>query len=571
MKAALGCLIPLIVVPALAAWGVRYYLRPKPKVEPTEIVQRGDVSIKVVETGAIEALRKVDVKSKVGGRVSALFTDEGMKVHQGQVVATIDPQEIDTEVAALRSQLAAARARLAAAREGADYQKLQTNSGIDQYQHNVEAARAHLSQTLSDANAQPALTAQAINIAQANLNAAKATFEAQQASLKLLIQSTHPEAVVAAQSAFDQAQAQTENDKMAESRERQLFKDGFVAAQDVDAATTQTRVSEAHLREMKERLDRMTQTVTLEEANARAQTLSAQSQVDQMEAALAQAKSSVLPVTTREAVQSARAAYQQAQAQLAGAEAGRTQDQMQVDQAAAAAADMAQIQNQLNEKLVNQQDTTILASMSGTIIKRDVERGELITSAIGSFSDGTTLFQIADLSTMLVRMNVNEVDIAKIQPGMTTEVTIDAAKGATFAGRVRRVAPAAVVGAAGAGSSGSRGVVRFEVEIQIDRADSRLKPGMSARCAIIVARKRNVLRVPSDCLYGAGAHSKVHLVTDTLKNGQKVETIRVQPVTVGLRGDDYVEILSGVKLGEKLRPVPYSGPPRKTIDLKAGG
>jgi HlyD family secretion protein len=573
-KLFIGCGLSFVLMALLVWVGVRALLKPKPKVERAETVQRGDVEIKVVETGTIEPLRKVEVKSKVGGRISRLFVDEGMRVRQGQILATIDPQVINSQVAALRAQLAGAQARLAAARKNATYQQDQTTTSIAQYEHNVEAALARLKQAEAEADAQPRLTQQSIDIAQANLDAARASLRAQQESLNLMVQSTHPQAVVAAQSAYDQARVQADNDARNLQRQQQLFAKGFVSQQAVDAAQTQAQVSQAHEREVKARLDRMKRTNDLEAANARAQVASAQGQVRQMQAALAQARTSVLNTTRRQELESARAAYAQARAQLAAARAGRTQDLMRRDDIAAAASEVQQIQNQLNERLVNQRDTTLVAAMTGLVTKRYVEQGELITSAISSFSSGTPVFQIADLSTMLVKININEVDIAKLKRGLLTEVTIDASRGAIFTGRVRKVAPSALSAsssdASSANASSTQTVIRFPVEIQIDRADSRLKPGMSARCAVIVARRRNVLRVPTNCVQGEGATATVQVVTETTKNGEKVETTTPRQVTIGLRGDDFIEIVSGVQEGEKVRPAPYTGPPRKTIEMRGG-
>ncbi len=575
-KVFLGCGLALVLAGIVMWMGIRAVLKAVPKSERSIAVQRGPVEIKVVETGTIEPLHKVEVKSKVGGRVFRLFVDEGSIVQQGQILATIDPVDINTEVAALRAQLASAQAHLAEARKNANYQQAQTATGIDQYAHNVEAAGAHLQEMEANATAQPKLTQQSIAIAQGNLDAARAAYNAQVESLNLMVQSTDPQAIVSAQSAYDQAKAQAKNDSLNLDRQHKLLAKGFVSQQAVDAAETQSNVSAAHEREVKDHLDRIKKINELQEANARAQVANAQGQVRQMEAALAQAQTSVLPVTTRHELDNARAAYQQAQAQLAAARSGKVQNLMRQDEIAAAEADAQQIAHQLAEKLVNLHDTTIRASMTGVVTKRYVEQGELITSAIDTFSSGSPIFQVSDLSTMLVKININEVDIQKIKPGLLTEVTIDASRGITFVGHVHKVAPAALTSSsANAGtdtssSTSTQNVIRFPVEIQIDRADARLKPGMSARCSIIVARHPNVLRIPTNCVQGDGAQATVQVVTETMKDGEKVQTATPRPVTVGLRGDDFVEIVSGLKEGEKVRAAPYTGPPRKTIDMNGG-
>jgi hypothetical protein len=59
-------------------------------------------------------------------------------------------------------------------------------------------------------------------------------------------------------------------------------------------------------------------------------------------------------------------------------------------------------------------------------------------------------------------------------------------------------------------------------------------------------------------------------VTSAVKDGKTVETTTSREVKVGLRAEDFVEIVSGLKVGEKVRPNPYTGPPRKSIDFKGG-
>lgn len=266
-------------------------------------------------------------------------------------------------------------------------------------------------------------------------------------------------------------------------------------------------------------------------------------------------------------VLSARAALQQAQAQLRAAQAGVQQDRMRQDEVAQAKATVVQLENQLREFEVRQHDTRLLAPMSGVVTLRYVEEGELVMSGVSSFSAGTPVVQIADLSQMLVKMSVNEVDVHKIRPGLPVEITIDGARGVIFAGHVRSVAPAALgSGAQGAGGQGG-GVVRFAVEVLADRSDSRLKPGMSAKCTIVIARRKNVLRLPNECVEGEGANAKVQVWSQAIKNGKKTDVFTPRPITISLRGDTHVEILSGLKEGERVKPGVYTGPKRRSLDI----
>ena len=571
-KVLLGGFISILFVFLVGWFTVRALMKSPPEERRSESVTRGKVEIKVVENGAIEPLKKVEVKSKVGGRIAKLLVDEGQTVLAGQALALIDPQEINSQVAAQRAQLAGTEARLASARKNSHYQQSQTATNIDSVRQTVQSAKSRLDIAESEAGVQPKLTEQSIQIAQASLESARSNLKALQDNQNLMVESTHPNAVVSAQSAYDQAKAQADNAGRNLKRQRVLFDRGFVAQQAVDTAETDAGVALSHTREVKDRLDRIEKTNRLEENNIRNQIASSESQVRQLEVALDESRTNVTPLTKKSELDSARAAYRQALAQLESARAGKTQDAMRGDDIKAAEAEVSQIQNQLNENLVHQNDTTLRAAMAGVVTKRYVEEGELITSAIGSFSSGTPIFQISNLATMLIKININEVDIPKIKLGLLTEVALDSAKGAVFPAIVRKVATSALsnetAGQSGGGSS--QGVIRFPVEIRVDKSDSRLKPGMSARCSIIVGRRTDVLRLPTNCVQTQNGKSFVMVVTSAMKEGKSVETAVKREVIIGLRGDDYVEIVSGLKEKERVRPNPFNGPARKAIDFNIG-
>ncbi len=564
-KLIFGCGIPVLAVMALGGVAVKKLLHTDPKPEPTETVRRGDVEVKVVETGTIEPLRKVELKSKVGGRLSRVFVDEGDHVIAGQTMANIDPQEINAQVAALEAQLKGSRARLSSALKNVVFQHDTTAANIDQYTQNAAAAEARLREVEADAKIQPKLTEQTIAGAKANLEASEASVKALKDSMSLMIESTHPQNRVSAQSTYDQARAQAANAERNVKRQKALLDKGYVAQQILEQAQTDAEVAAAHARDVKLKLDQIEQTNKFEESNMRSQVANAESVVRQQRSALIQAESSVLPADKLHELTSAQAALAQAKVQIAGARAGKTQDKMRKDDVSAAEADVSNWQNQLDNLKVQQRDTNLVASMSGVVTKKYSEVGELITSAIASFGSGTPIFQIADLSTMLIKINVNEVDISKLRRGLPTEVSIDSSRGALFIGKIRKVAPAAATDAAGASASG--GVIRFPVEIQIDKEDNRLKPGMSARCSMIVSRRRRVLRLPTNCVKTQSGKSTVQIVKDTIIDGKPIKTDITREVQLGLKGDDFVEIISGVKEGEVVHPIPYSGPARKSIDF----
>jgi len=132
-------------------------------------------------------------------------------------------------------------------------------------------------------------------------------------------------------------------------------------------------------------------------------------------------------------------------------------------------------------------DTDIRAPISGTVIFKPVEKGQVITSPTQDFSGGTLLMQMADLSAVQIRSLVDETDIGKIRPGMQASVTVAAYPNQPFPGEVTKVEPQAVL---------EQNVTMFAVLISIDNPDGLLMPGMNAEVEVSIARSENVLTVP---------------------------------------------------------------------------
>jgi HlyD family secretion protein len=132
-------------------------------------------------------------------------------------------------------------------------------------------------------------------------------------------------------------------------------------------------------------------------------------------------------------------------------------------------------------------DTDIRAPISGTIIFKPVEKGQVITSPTQDFSGGTMLLQMADLSAVQIRSLVDETDIGKVRPGMTASVLVAAYPNQPFPGEVIKIEPQAVV---------EQNVTMFAVLISIQNPDGLLMPGMNAEVEISIVRSENVMTIP---------------------------------------------------------------------------
>ena len=167
----------------------------------------------------------------------------------------------------------------------------------------------------------------------------------------------------------------------------------------------------------------------------------------------------------------ARAAFETSQANLQIAEA-------QVKQA----------QAQLDTAKVNLEYTTIHSPVNGIVISRNVDVGQTVAASF----QAPVLFTVAkDLTKMQVDTNVSESDIGGITDGKPATFVVDAYANQVFKGTILQVRNAPIT---------VQNVVTYNVVIGVDNTDLRLRPGMTANVAIIVARRDDVLRVPNQAL-----------------------------------------------------------------------
>ena len=132
-------------------------------------------------------------------------------------------------------------------------------------------------------------------------------------------------------------------------------------------------------------------------------------------------------------------------------------------------------------------DTDIRAPISGTIIAKPVEKGQVITSPTQDFSGGTMLMQMADLSAVQIRSLVDETDIGKVRSGMPASVLVAAYPNQPFPGEVIKIEPQAVL---------EQNVTMFAVLISIENPDGLLMPGMNAEVEISIAKSENAMTIP---------------------------------------------------------------------------
>lgn len=231
----------------------------------------------------------------------------------------------------------------------------------------------------------------------------------------------------------------------------------------------------------------------------------------------------------------------------------------------------------LKEAQENLIKTTIYAPMDGIISKMSVEKGERVVGT--SQMAGTELLRIANFDHMEVLVDVNENDIIRIKQNDTASIEVDAYPNRKFTGVVTQIANSAK----NIGSSVEQ-VTNFEVKILIlpesysdliVNGKNPFRPGMSATASIQTDKKYNILTVPLQAIT-----TRTDLKGDTTKKAKLADemleqvfvikadnTLEVREITTGIQDISNIEVVKGLKEGDKVVTGPYSAISKT---LKAG-
>lgn len=494
----------------------------------TATVSKGDIKLEVVETGTIDAVKNVEVKSRVSGRLKRLLVDAGDMVTAGQLIAVIDPQETQLQVRQNQAQV-----------RGAESRVTQTKIEIEQRRATAQAtlrqSEYRLSQLEREVRAQPILTSAAVR-------SAKAALDSAQQDLVQLEQTTQPNQRVTSEVAVREAEANLKNAEADYERQVQLKNDGFISQKAVENSGLALELARARLRSVNQNFSTLSGSQRNDLLNARQALIRAQAAYDQAKANTFQDE------VKKKEYQSAQADLAKARIALRDVEALK-QSNVQNSQS------VIQLRSILDDSLRQLGETEIRAPMSGVVSQKLMQEGELV-SGLSSFNSGSAIVNIEDRNTMRVNLSVNEIDTARLKLGMRAKVTVDAIPGQSFDGKVKKIAPTSVA-ASQVGGASADAVVKYDVEIWLDNSDPRLRSGMSARCSLTVSEQKNVLTLPSEFV---GKDPKGSYV-DIAATDPKGKPTR-KDVTVGVTTNAKTEILTGVKEGDKVAKPKFTGPQR---------
>ena len=220
----------------------------------------------------------------------------------------------------------------------------------------------------------------------------------------------------------------------------------------------------------------------------------------------------------------------------------------------------------------------IESPIEGIVTRRNIQEGE--TAVVGTMNNaGTVLLTLADMSVIQAEVEVDETNIPTVQFGQKATITIDALPDRSFAGHVTEIGNSPIQAATGAGNTTQ--ATNFKVVVVLDEEVPDVRPGFTATADIVTATRKQVVAVPipavavRELIYDAGgkivkeppkdkrrAPAETPAVIVELQPGQtRKETEGVfvlrsgraefVPITVGIAGDRFFEVLSGLKDGDR--------------------
>ncbi|MEC4984426.1 MAG: efflux RND transporter periplasmic adaptor subunit [Oscillatoria sp. PMC 1068.18] len=349
-----------------------------------------------------------------------------------------------------------------------------------QAEANLQEAKARLAEARAGSRGE--------EIAQAEARLAQAEARLQEARSRIPEQIQQAQAQVdAAQSRFDLAQTRVE-------RNRNLLAQGAITQDRFDEVENEVRSAQANLLEAQLRLEQTRNTNNPEIAQL-------QASVAEAEAALAQLREGA----RREEIEGLEAAVAAAEAQVLAAQ-------------------------------VRLKDTVITAPFAGIITQKYATEGAFVTptTSASNTASATSSSILAIAEGLEILAKVPEVDVGQLKPGQPVEILADAYPEEVFQGKVKLIAPEAVV---------EQNVTSFEVRVSLATGQNRLRSGMNVDVTFLGNILGDTLVVPT-----------VAIVTQEGETGVMVpnenQLAEFRPVTIGLTLENQTQILSGLEVGE---------------------
>ncbi len=527
--------IVVVVVGLIGATQINFGAKKNDEEDKREVVRRGQFLVKVRESGTLRSLIEVDVRSNVEGEIVEIFVKEADPVQEGDPLLKIDDEQIREDMKQAEANRDARKAeydqaelriQIAEKRETSDL--LQAKNAVAKSEAYLTSFAANRQQRITEAETLVATTQNLLN--RDNISLKKEEIALTQAKLTLDRNKVNVQS----------AKITLETTESEHERNKELFDKELISQQALEESQRQLVLNRSQYETAQKQVESQQETIKSQDETINAMKEAIQSR----QATLALNKKNVQTV-----IESQNAQEKQLLADLENARARLKQTEETTEEEKAltkhskvsAQANLYQAESRLKSQQERFEWTTVTAPMSGTITRISVEEGEIITSGRSAFSRGEAIMRIADLSQMIVRTQINQVEIGRIDEGQRVEIRVDSFRQKVFNGRVSKISPSSTPRGQG-GSS----VITFEVEIEVDIPDDefQLLPGMSADVDIIVFEKPDILQIPIAAVLSPEVFTvKATLNPDALGQFQQGQKLKVQNL-IGKQFDGQVSKIS---------------------------
>ncbi len=398
----------------------------------TATVQRGDIAVTIDATGTIKPLNIVEISSKASGKILKLNVDAGDYVEMDDVIAIIEDTYVQISLEQAEADLKAAEARLQQSEIDIQLQTEQSEIQIRQSEESLAEAKKRLEQIKEQIRLEKIANKRGVKDAENSLKIANLRY-------KLLTSETvREENKKRAEATVTQEKVNLDLIEKEHQRNVQLFEEQLISKASLDSSQAQYHSAEARYKSAQEQLK------LVEKPASEVELELAQADIKKAEFALEVANERIEAEVSRDMdIELQQQRISQAKDALKLAQTNQKQIDRKKRDLESAKASLKRSQGQRDLRQIEFEDTIIKAPISGTILEKKVEEGQVITSRLSSIasSEGQTLVTMADLNTVYVVTEVDETDIGKVQIGQPVTITVEAYPDMPFEGQVLKIAP----------------------------------------------------------------------------------------------------------------------------------
>ena len=398
----------------------------------TAAVERGDIAVIIDATGTIKPLNIVEVSSKASGKILDLRVDAGDYVEKDEIIAVIETTYVQISLDQAQADLRTAQARLQQAEIDFELQKQQSAIQIRQSTESLAEATQRLAQLKEQIRLEKTANARGILDAENSLNISEIRY-------KLLTSGeVRDENRSRAQASLNQEIANLDLVISEHKRNQTLYEKELISQAALESSHAQLKSAEARHQSAIENLRLVEKPATEAELEL------GQADIRKAEFNLEIANERVEAEVSRDMdIELQNQRIVQAEESLKLAMANQKQIERKQRDLETARSSVKRSETQLELRQIEYDDTIIKAPVSGTILEKLVEEGQVITSRLSSLSssEGQALVTMADLDTVYVVTEVDETDIGKVEIGQPVTITVEAYPDTPFQGEVLKIAP----------------------------------------------------------------------------------------------------------------------------------